>query len=270
MSKQTDENLFLMDDFRTYVRNWANVRGRGEFRRIAQALNMHTTLVSQIFSGKKCFTEEQASVLCSYMGLNSLETDYFLKLVQHERAGTENLKSVFRRHLKQIRDQANEIRNRVPESKELSKEDRALYYSSWQYSVIRLLTSIEEFQTIEEIASYLKLSVSRVTEVLDFLTSRGLCQRSGNKFTRTPQNTHVEAQSPLSIRHHQNWRTKSLEFLEKTTPQDLAFTAPISLSKKDKDRVRSILLGAISDISKIVESSPAEEVLYLGIDWIKI
>lgn len=46
-----------------------------------------------------------------------LETDYFLKLVQYERAGSETLNSIYGRHLKQIRNQANEIINRVPESR---------------------------------------------------------------------------------------------------------------------------------------------------------
>lgn len=259
-----------MNDFRTYVRAWAKSRGRGEFRRIAQTLGIHTTLVSQVFSGKKCFTEEQASALCSYMSLSPLETDYFLKLVQIERAGSVSLKEVFQRHLKQIREQANEIKNRVPEYKELTKEDRALFYSSWHYAVVRLLTSVEDFQTIESIASYLKLPVSRVTEILDFLVSRSLCKKQGGVYVRTNQNTHVEARSPLAIRHHQNWRLKSAEMQEKMGPSELAFTAPVAIAKKDREKVRAILLETIGEISKLVEDSPSEEIGYLGIDWLKI
>jgi hypothetical protein len=48
------------------------------------------------------------------------------------------------------------------------------------------------------------------------------------------------------------------------------FTAPISLSKKDFVKVRSALLDMISEISKIVEKSPCEELAYLGIDWMKL
>jgi uncharacterized protein (TIGR02147 family) len=205
------------------------------------------------------------------MGLNALETDYFLKLVQIERAGLESLKEVYRRHLEQLRLQANEAKSRVPEAKDLSTQDRAIFYSSWQYSMVRLLTSIERFQTPTEISRYLNLSVSRVGEILDFLTSRGLCKemRDG-KYERTERNTHVEARSPLAVRHHQNWRNKSIELQERMTSNDLAFTAPLSVSQKDAQKVRSVLLDAISEISKIVEKSPAEQVVYLGIDWIKM
>lgn len=270
MGKHQSESIFSLDDFRSYVKAWARARGRGEFRKISQALGMHTTLVSQVLHGRKCLTEEQAVNLCGYMSLNPLETDYFLKLVQLERAGTVHLKNLYQRHLRQIQSQANEVKSRVPESKELSEQDRALFYSSWQYSFVRLLTSIESFQTTEKIAFRLNLSVSRTQEILDFLTSRGLCNEDRGKYRRTGKNTHVESQSPLAVRHHQNWRTKSLELVEMMTPDDLAFTAPVSIAKRDIEKVRSILLETIADVANIVEDSASEEMVYFGIDWIKV
>lgn len=270
MGKLSSDSLFGMTDFRTYVHSWVKSQGRGEFRKIATTLGIHTTLVSQIFNGKKCLTEEQASMLCDYMGLNALESDYFLKLVQLERAGNESLRALFKRHLKQLQAQSSEVKARVPDAEKLTEQDRAIFYSSWHYSLIRLLTSIPEFRSKEEIAARLGLSLSRVQEVLDFLTSRRLCTESSGQYSRTEKNTHVEASSSLATRHHQNWRSKSLELLERTTKEDLAFTAPVSISKADTDKVRKILLNAISDIAKTVEASGSEEVVYLGIDWIKV
>ncbi len=54
------------------------------------------------------------------------------------------------------------------------------------------------------------------------------------------------------------------------TSADLAFTAPIVLSAKDIPKVRKILIETISEIAKIVEQSSSEELMYLGVDWIKI
>lgn len=270
MGKQLPSSLFEMDDFRDYVREWVRARGRGEFRKISLALSMHSTLVSQIFRGRKCLTEEQASKLCEYMRINALETDYFLKLVQIERAGTEQLRTVYVRHLMQIRASASEIKSRVPSAKNLTDQDRALFYSSWQYSVVRLLTSMERFQTLDSIARYMNISVSRVQEILSFLVSRGLCQESKGRYVRTEKNTHVEAGSPLAIRHHQNWRARSFDLQERMSTSDLAFTASVSISKKDMAKVRAILIDTISEISKIVESSEEEEIVYLGLDWIKL
>jgi uncharacterized protein (TIGR02147 family) len=270
MGKESADLLFKTADFRIYVQNWVSGRPRGEYRRISEALTMHTTLVSQVFNGKKCLTEEQAANLCSHMGLNSLERDYFLKLVQIERAGSSHLKEIYVGHLKQLRKRAQEIKNIVPESKELSEQDQAIFYSSWQYSLIRLLTDLKDFRTAQEISNHLGLSLSRVQEILSFLVSRGLCTHRNGLYTRTNQNTHIEAQSPLSIRHHLNWRTKALAMLETSSGDDLSFTAPVTISKKDVVKVRQILLEAIAEISKVVEDSPSEETIYLGIDWLKI
>lgn len=99
--------------------------------------------------------------------------------------------------------------------------------------------------------------------------NRGLCRLVNGKYIRTELNTHIEARSALAVRHHQNWRTKSLEFLESMSTDDLAFTAPIALAKKDVQKIKKIFLEAITEISTIVEDSPSEEVIYLGIDWIK-
>lgn len=270
MGKHVSDSLFSMSDFRSYVRLWVKAHGRGEFSKIAKHLSIHTTLVSQIFSGKKCLTEEQAARLCDYMSLNQLESDYFLKLVQIERAGNEPLKKLYRRHLKQLEIQSSDVKTRVPEAETLSEADRAIFYSSWQYSLIRLLTSIPEFRKSEQIAAKLELPLSRVQEVLDFLISRRLCRESSGLYHRTEKNTHIEASSHLSVRHHQNWRVKSASLQERLTKEDLSFTAPISISKHDFEKVRKILLANISEISKIVVASQDEQVAYLGIDWIKL
>ena len=271
MSKQSNGSLFSLDDFRPYMRAWAQSRGRGEFRKISTALGMHTTLLSQVVTGRKCFTEEQASRLCGYMALSPLETDYFMALILRERAGTADLKGIYLRHLVALRGQAKEAKSRVPEAKELNDSDRAIFYSSWQYSLVRLLTSLNRYQRPEEIARRLNLSISRVKEILDFLVSRGLCNETRDRrYERTGKNTHIEARSPLAVRHHQNWRCKCLELHERMAADDLAFTAPVSLSRKDLDKVKAILLDAISGIAKVVEHSPAEEIAYLGIDWIRI
>lgn len=270
MGKQTSEGLFAMGDFRLYLKAWARTRGRGEFSRISQELKIHSTLTSQILNGKKCFTEEQAARLCAYMRLNTLEADYFLKLIQIERAGTEQLKNTFRRHLLQLRLEANEVKNRVSPAKELTEADQAIFYSSWQYSLVRLMTSIDKFQNAEKIAQYLSLPISRVQEILDFLASRNLCVETRGNYRRSEKNTHVSANSPLALRHHQNWRNKVIELQEKMKLEDLAFTAPVSLSFDDVAKVKAILLDAIGEISKLSDGSPAETVAYLGIDWIRV
>lgn len=81
-------------------------RGRGEFRKMSLALGMHTSSVSQVFKGQKQLTLEQGALLASYLGLNELEADYLLNLIEKERAGNSDLKERIKRRLHKIKEQA--------------------------------------------------------------------------------------------------------------------------------------------------------------------
>ena len=63
---------------------------------------------------------------------------------------------------------------------------------------------------------------------------------------------------------------KAANLHESITKEDLVFTAPISISKNDFEQIRKNLLSTITEISKVVTESKDEEVVYLGIDWIKL
>jgi uncharacterized protein (TIGR02147 family) len=276
MSKESiskPEALFECENYRQYVVGRIKAmpkRGRGEFQRIALRLQMHTTLVSQVFRGQKSLTFEQACGLCDHLGLNALETDYFMKLIEFDRAGSDLLRRLVRRQLADIRARAREVSSRVPRGKAISESERAIFYSTWHYSAVRLLTSIPRFQMLDPISEHLGLSKKQVREILDFLVRTGLCTELHSKFSMSEKNTHVEAQSPFVVRHHLNWRMKALQKVESLSPRELAFTAPVSISEKDFAKVREILLDAIQRIGKIVEQSPAEEVGFLTLDWMKI
>jgi len=80
--------------------------------------------------------------------------------------------------------------------------------------MIRLLTSIEQFQTAEKISLHLRLPASRVQGILDFLSTRGLCVESRGRYKRSEKNTHIAADSPLAIRHHQKRIGETKRFLD--------------------------------------------------------
>ena len=91
-------NIYIYSNYSTFLRNYIKglpKNGRGEINRIAENLRVHPTLVSQVLGGSKDFSLEQAHILSKYLGLNSMESDYFLLLVQKARAGTTDLKNYF-------------------------------------------------------------------------------------------------------------------------------------------------------------------------------
>ncbi len=69
-------------------------------------------MVSQVMAGSKDFTLEQAKKVAEYFVLPKFETDYFLLLVQIERAGTQDLKNYFREKRDEIKKESLKISKR--------------------------------------------------------------------------------------------------------------------------------------------------------------
>lgn len=267
-------DIFQYTDYRKYVVEKIKrmpSRGRGEYLRIAQHLAMQTSGISQVFKGKRNLTLEQGAALAEYFALTELESEYFLNLINLERAGTKILRQMHERQLKKLRAQSEQLVHRLSHEKVLSESDRTMFYSDWFYIALQLATDIPGLNTADALAAHFALPRKTVTDVLGFLTRSGLCSEDHGQFKMGTQRTHLEANSPLIARHHTNWRLKAIERCTKLNrEEELQLSSPMSLSHKDILKIRRMLLTAIESMLKTAAASPSEEVYCLNIDWIKI
>jgi uncharacterized protein (TIGR02147 family) len=242
--------------------------GHGEFQRLAAELRMHPTRISHIFKGEIDLTLEQGAHLCRYWGLSQLESEYFILLLQISRAGTKELKTLLKTQADEIRSRAKKIVNRVPRDRILSESEKALFYSNWFYSGIRLFCSVSEYQTLDSISDYFGFSREQTREVLDFLVSTGLCVETDGVYSMGAKRTHLESTSLLISRHHANWRLKAIASHENLSDRELSYTLPVSISKKDQAVLRELLIQTITKFQAAVTASePPEMVACLNIDW---
>ncbi|MGZ3713541.1 MAG: hypothetical protein ACXVBE_17380, partial [Bdellovibrionota bacterium] len=82
--------------------------------------------------------------------------------------------------------------------------------------------------------------------------------------------THLQANSDYVGNHHRNWRTLLMASTEKLGKDDLVFTAPITLSRKDFLGLREKFTKMIQEVSSTVAESPAEEFACLHLDWFHV
>jgi uncharacterized protein (TIGR02147 family) len=90
--------VFKYNNYKTYLRDLILAKGsagRGEYRRLADYLGVHPTLISQILSGDKDFSPEQILKVAKFYGLGKTENRYLVILVEIERAGSKDLKDQF-------------------------------------------------------------------------------------------------------------------------------------------------------------------------------
>lgn len=266
-------NIFSATEFRSFLEEHfknSPKKGHGLRLKIAEHLRVHPTLITQVMKGQKTFTLEQGLSLAEMIGMSDLEKDYFLALIELDRAGTQSLKNFISRKLLKLREESSKVKNRVQAYSQLSEADQALFYSQWYYSAMRLFASTAEQVTFEDYRKNFDLPEDRIELALEFLTSRGLIEKKNEFYKMAVANTFIPADSPLVVRHHANWRLKALEHHPKLSAEELAFTAPISLSQKDFAAAKSVLLEAIQKISKIVKDSEPEQVACLNLDLFRV
>ncbi len=275
--KLTDKNtmdVFKFSDYRELIRTYIKSqprKGRGEIQKISEALTIHPTSLSQILMKKKEFTLEQAGRLCKYLNLNEIESEYLICLVEIERAGSDEIRKIYESRRRRLLVLFSEVNQRVPKDAELSESNKALYYSHWYYSGIKLLCDIPGFQTPEAIADRLKLPVRKVVDALVFLTQIGFCIEENGLYKMGNKRNFIEKKSPLLVRHLNNWRQLALQRLDNINFDDeFVYSCPMTVSKNDRLKVRSILFDATQEILKLTINSPSEELVVLNLDWIRI
>lgn len=262
--------VFEYNDYKSFIRTEIKSRagrGRGEFSRLAEHLGVNATMVSQVMAGSKDFTLEQAKKVADYFILPPIETDYFLILVQIERAGTQDLKNYFREKRDELKKESLQISKRIVSERKLNDLERSIFYSSGLYSAIHLYTSLDREANFEDIINKFDISRARAQEILQFLLSTGLCVQEKGRYRMGTQSTHVEKSSPFLIKHHSNWRIAAIQKSENLSDEEMMFTANISLSKKDFGKIRESLIQTVQEVSKTVKDSSPEDIANLNIDF---
>lgn len=257
-------------NYRTFIRDHLAQRaprGRGEIAKLAEFMRVHPTFVSQVLAGVKDFNMEQSFAVANFLELTKVERKYFLLLVQRDRAGTKDLKDYFKTELAEIKTTLLMVSKRLKDHRSLSDEDRAIFYSSWLYAGVRLYCSIEPGKNLEEVCIYFGIGRKKALGILEFLASKDLVLEEKGRFKLGTLHTHLPSDSPFIIRHHMNWRTKALQGHEGLSSEELAFTAPMSIAKKDFEKIREKIMTCIKDSIDVAKESEAEDLAFLNIDW---
>ncbi len=91
-----ERDLFDYMNYKEYLLSWIASRpkkGRGTRASLAQFIRSPISHISQVLKGTSDFTPEQAEEVNEFLGHTTEQAEYFLLLVQLERAGTKKLKS---------------------------------------------------------------------------------------------------------------------------------------------------------------------------------
>lgn len=244
--------------------------GRGYQGMLADSAGCHRPYLSSVLNGNSHLTPEQAMALADFLDFNTLEEEYFLELVNYARAGTTKLRGHIKKRLDATRIKGFSLIHRF------NVEDRDIvtspdiYYSTWIYAVIHILTSIPKFQKVEDICEKLKLEKKHVLEVLQNLIKLELVEKRNELFIIKNTSVHLGRDSDLNRTNHLNFRALGMEQLLRKDEAIINYTAVHSLAKSDIEKIHRSFLEAIDESREIVKDSKEEELVSISLDFFQL
>jgi len=239
---------------------------RGQKKVAAEAARCQPSYFSLVLKGQAHLTIEQAEGLCRYWRMSADETDFFVLLVSHARAGTSELKTYFKKKLKNLKEARENLSQRIQNAEVMPEIDAAIYYSNWLYLAVHIAISISSFQTERALADRLQVSAEAVNQVLNFLQRLGLAEQKDGAWRSTQKEFHLPKDSAFVSLHHGNWRRRAVDNALLRVPDDLHYTGVSSIAKRDIDVLRTKILALIDESRKIIGPSPEEELICFSVD----
>lgn len=265
--------VFDFNNYKDFVNTWVLSRpkkGRGDFLKMAKAMNVHTSHVSQIFKGERDLNLEQADALADFLNLNLPEKKYFFDLINHARAGTKKLKLFYDHSLKEQKKEADRLKNRLKAGKAMTEAEKLVFYADSIYSHVHLLTYLPNLNSVDKIAKKLKRDKTKIQEIVDFLISAQLIKETPKGLVPGEKNTHVDDHSPYVLMHHRNWRLKAMQKQGQQDPNDLFYSGQMTISRTDFERCKEILRKTLEEFYQIILPSESEEIYNFNFDFYQI
>jgi uncharacterized protein (TIGR02147 family) len=236
-------------------------------RQLAISIGCQLAYISLVLGGNRDFSIEQAEACTRFLGLGKDETEYFIWLVERERAGTQGSRNFFDQLLEQKRAQYLQFKKRVAISHELDDVDKAIYYSDYLYAAIHMAITVPSLRTPQAISRRLGESLERVIEILDFLKTRQLIREEKGALLPTSQHIFIDRSSPFVGQHHRNWRMQAIRSASRRDPKNLHLSLAVTMSERDAALLRNRIAEFIEEISTVIKASPEEKLMSFGVDF---
>ncbi len=266
-------SIYDFKSYKEYLKAWIGQQphnGHGSKSVIAKYTQCNPAYVTQVLNGNAHFSLEQIEKLKPILALDEDEFDFFVLLVERERAGTTTLNKYFTLKIEKVLQARKQIKNRVKNEDLLSEEVQVKYYSSWLNMAVHMALTIPSFQSISSVAYQLGTSERSVKDTVDFLLKYGIIAEIKTGYRIGTKRFHLSHDSPLISKHHSNWRLQVLKSLDQKKEDNLHYSSVISISQNDYAKIRNDLLGAIENAKAIVKDSPEETLVSFCVDFFKV
>lgn len=269
------DQIYSYTDYRAFLRKVISSSseregGWGGITRWTDSIGCQRSHGSRVLSGEKDLSADQALATANFLALNESETDYFLLMVDYARAATKPLRDRLHKKLKSLVKEYQLQAIAFQHPRVGNSNDEALYYSSWHWAAIHILTSIPSFSTSAKIATKLALPLAMVESILGELEKLNFVRRRGTHWTFSATSTFLPKNSPMISVHHGNWRQKAISDAQVLQSEGFHYTMVQSISAEDFEKFRVRLGQLIEEYLRLAVPSKPEELVSFCCDFFKV
>lgn len=246
-------------------------QARGSQAALAKFLGVQSSFLSQVLSRRAHLSREQAVRIGEFFTLPYDELRFFMLLVDADRAGSKALEEFYRTEIQSLLQQREEVQERIGVHEQLADEAQTVYYSSWVYGAVHILTALPGTQSVDAIARHLRLPKEQIENVVEWLRKNDLVTKNTDGSLGIGKGRiHIGRHSRHVARHHANWRIKSIDSLERSTPADLHYTAFLGISKEAMAHLKEKLMTFLQEIEPVIAESKEEKGVVLLLDLFEL
>lgn len=264
MAKQS--HLFDFDSYKEFL-NYRCDRERGAKAALAMAIGCQSAYISQVLNDNAQLSLEQADLVNTFFKHTDKESHYFMLLVQLERAGSHSLKKFFQKQLDEFVEYKLNYLKRNDLKSKLNEAERAVYYSSWEFTSLHMAVTIPRLQKRDALRRAFLLSEERFNKCIEFLLEQGLVIQHGDQLRPGPTEVYIDKTSPFLRQMHLNMRAQAVASLDREKAEDAHYSAVITISNKDVVKIKKIINEALGEIVQVAKASKEEQICGLSIDF---
>ncbi|RYZ91904.1 MAG: DUF4423 domain-containing protein [Proteobacteria bacterium] len=265
-------NIFEFDSYVDGVRAFLKMHSGqiGIKTEFANACGCRLSYLSQVLAETAHMTLDHAFGAAKFMQLDQNGVDYFILLVQSARAADPSYRHYLQGRLNLIRAKSSQVSSQISASTKLSNEEMQLYYSDHLYQQIHILLTIPGLQRFDNLRDHLALSAPRLRSLLTDLQKMGLAEPTKDLWKARNRDMHVPIESPLAIQRHLQWKMRAIADMQSRDTSSTHYEATFSLSAKDFEKVKALLVSFIKSSRDIALKSAEEQAAHLDLSMFRI
>lgn len=255
--------VFEATDYQSFIshclRSGAEKAPKGAVKKLSSFVKCHPSYIAQIVRGKSHFSNEQALRFCDYFKLEQDETEFFIDMLNRDRAATQEMRAHFQNRLDRQTQERLNIKRRWKDRDYLNPKREQEYFGNWLFQAVHALTQIPSHRSEENIAKTLKITKEQTVNILEHLKRYGLVKQSDSRWKSIKDTLHLGKDSPTIKNFHTNWRVKTAsDIMLDPSLRGLHFSSLVTLSRETAMKIERLILDCLEEARKQTLKSKSE------------